>query len=478
MADKAAAFADAGHVLARAEAQLPLVLCTQCGAWGNRRTRKLGQRCGPPTSAGAQAIQRFLGGWHPLIRKDRRGADLPRERIRVTAAYDRQRGLWAPCEPTRTNADAVSSSPSDPAPPLDAEAAAGPGAATDQAGAYTQDVADAMEVGVAIAHADGASDEDDPFGHGGSLDNVSGPPAADRQPALSEADTTLDDGGPLCTAVPRLRRPTSPRTDRKSKASKSEGCGPRDFAAEAVARLGSSLRRMDTDAAGRLRRLKDRVRERCSGAAPTSVGDERQRHLRLDRCSGDDERGSDRAEEYGEGPRARGGVEAAGSTAAPPAIGGATSPSSCLQQPRRPRSLGDDVRESHGGVHGSQAVHKSPAPEAEAADQAKGRDVGDASMRRGSSPHSPRASARTKRLRGQQWHGQQLLQQHTDGAAEASSAAAPPADAWASSSGSCLQPPRQRQSHGEHGCGGPTFGWQGDPLKVSVAWDGNDTNET
>ncbi len=48
MADMAASFADAGHSLVKVESGLPIVLCTSCGAWGNKRTRKLGQPCCAP----------------------------------------------------------------------------------------------------------------------------------------------------------------------------------------------------------------------------------------------------------------------------------------------------------------------------------------------------------------------------------------------------------------------------------------------
>ncbi len=98
--DEAATFAELGHTLVKVEASVPIVACTQCGAWGSRRARKLRERCGPPTGAGAQAIQRLNRGMHPLLLKDRRGTSLPRERVRIAAAYDKQRGAWVSCEAT------------------------------------------------------------------------------------------------------------------------------------------------------------------------------------------------------------------------------------------------------------------------------------------------------------------------------------------------------------------------------------------
>ncbi len=109
--DDAARIAAEGHTLCRAAAQLPFIICTSCGAWGNRRTRKLARRCGPPTAAGRQAVKRANGGWHPLLRKDARGQDLPRDRAHITHAFDPLRGAWISV--TATGDDGAPAEPGD-----------------------------------------------------------------------------------------------------------------------------------------------------------------------------------------------------------------------------------------------------------------------------------------------------------------------------------------------------------------------------
>ncbi len=96
IADEAAQISADGHTLCRADAELPFTICTTCGAWGNRRTRKLAHRCAHPTAAGAQAIKRAASGWHPMLRKDGRGNHLPRDRAVLTHAFDVGSGSWRP----------------------------------------------------------------------------------------------------------------------------------------------------------------------------------------------------------------------------------------------------------------------------------------------------------------------------------------------------------------------------------------------
>ncbi len=90
----ATTFTDGGHHICKAEASLPIIFCARCGAWGNRRTPKLGRQCAPPTTAGVQALRRIEQGWHPLLQKDAYGRDLPRQRLVVTAAFDPRSREW------------------------------------------------------------------------------------------------------------------------------------------------------------------------------------------------------------------------------------------------------------------------------------------------------------------------------------------------------------------------------------------------
>ncbi len=114
MAEAAPDFANLGHTLVRTDGALPIVCCTRCGAWGNRRTRKLGRPCAAPTKAGEQAIKRVLAGRHPLLQKMRGGTARPRAAIAVVARYDATRGAWISAEPRQaqpppgpTSADAA-----------------------------------------------------------------------------------------------------------------------------------------------------------------------------------------------------------------------------------------------------------------------------------------------------------------------------------------------------------------------------------
>ncbi len=100
MAESAAQHAAAGHALVRTDGQLLILLCTKCGAWGNRRTRKLGRQCAAPSAAGRQAIKRLAEGWHPALQLDANGAPRPRARAAITAAYDPLAGEWRPVAAT------------------------------------------------------------------------------------------------------------------------------------------------------------------------------------------------------------------------------------------------------------------------------------------------------------------------------------------------------------------------------------------
>ncbi len=228
-ADAAPSFAGNGHALVKVDSDLPIVLCTKCGAWGNRRTRKLGRPCGPPTAAGVQAVARVRGGHHPLLQHDRGGNVLPRAHARIVAAYDCSRGCWVGCDPPPCGGSHHDGAQDQGHAAAEAAAAA---AADDTMGD--------------VAIESGYASEEDVFGHGGGLDNLDVRGNSATQPLPAAAPTA---GGPVTRAS---RRRTADHS------------ATRDFTAEAVQRLGSSLARRDTDATGRMQQLRRRVAARAA----------------------------------------------------------------------------------------------------------------------------------------------------------------------------------------------------------------------
>ncbi len=116
----------------------------------------------------------------------------------------------------------------------------------------------------------GASSGEDVFGHGGGLDSDMSLDGANAQRPL---DARPADDDPLAEAAPVPAEPqpcgeqpvrSQPASRRRQRSLQSDG-GPRDFTAQAVKRLGDSLARNDTDARGRMERLRRRVRDRANG---------------------------------------------------------------------------------------------------------------------------------------------------------------------------------------------------------------------
>ncbi len=228
MADLAASFAGNGHTLVKADADMPIVMCTQCGAWGNRRTRKLGRPCEAPTQAGQQALRCLLRGWHPLPQQSTRGVRATRTSARIVAAYNAIEGRWTAVVPVREGTTAQTG-------------AAPEGMVVDET-SLTSPVPEHCHGTLPPCDDGERSDEEDVFGHGGNL--------------TGDADAShADSGVPLTVAsisaapAPVTRR--RPRTDGDQLV--------RDYVAEAVERLGSTLMRRDTDASGRMERLRRRV---------------------------------------------------------------------------------------------------------------------------------------------------------------------------------------------------------------------------
>ncbi len=89
----AEAITNRGHKLARAEADLSLLFCWDCGSFSARRAYGLGATCrGTPTPAGAQALARIRRGEQPW--QSKRDAGRPRPRLGMAAAWSRGRAQF------------------------------------------------------------------------------------------------------------------------------------------------------------------------------------------------------------------------------------------------------------------------------------------------------------------------------------------------------------------------------------------------
>ncbi len=115
------------------------------------------------------------------------------------------------------------------------------------------------------------SSEEDVFGHGGQLEqNPPGNVEADMASAaaapssmrLCAATTTAGEDGRGIVDGPSERPAKSARRNKEHRM-----CEERDYVAEAVSRLGSSLKRKDTDPRGRMEQLRRRIAARASTPA-------------------------------------------------------------------------------------------------------------------------------------------------------------------------------------------------------------------
>ncbi len=170
--DDASRLATRGHKLCRASSDLPFVICLACGAWGNRRTRLLAGPCRvTPTAAGAQAVKRVGQGWHPMLRKDAQGRDLPRDRAEVTHRYCPDRGQWLALEPEDVevaSAEGEQMQDADNEPETDGPQGRDGGSCT--CGVHDAALGDDMDYQEANRE-DEWDQEQDVFAHGGDLDD-------------------------------------------------------------------------------------------------------------------------------------------------------------------------------------------------------------------------------------------------------------------------------------------------------------------
>ncbi len=240
LVDEARGQAEDGHRLCQVEAELPFTFCSRCGAWGHRRAHKLRRPCTAPTAAGDQALKRIAQGVHPFQRKGRGGVGLPRERIRVVAAYDRDAGAWRRLEPASPADDVLH--------PLDLQM---PTTATNMdVDLHAGDLDDRRGMPM------DAMDEDDPFeadmdvfGHGGDLDEPSGGTGARAAAPAAVCPHPGGAHGGSCLSARRKRGP-------------SEVISAQARTMAAVARAAEGSRPPAGNGRERLRAVRQRVAER------------------------------------------------------------------------------------------------------------------------------------------------------------------------------------------------------------------------
>ncbi len=271
--DGASQLATRGHRLCRAESELPFVICLACGAWGNRRTRLLAEQCrGMPTAAGAQAIKRLGRGWHPMLRKDPQGRDLPRDRAVVTHQYCPDRGRWLALEPEIGEALGTEGEQRQ-------EADEGPEEACTELRDRDADMG---------AAEDAWDQERDVFGHGGDLDQDGTGPrdAADREgeasselaecqmegPGVAVADATTH--APNADIADAVGTASPPPAGSRRDANRKRTSQAIDFASRAIRGMMEQVTPRRVDAAGRMAELRKRIRLKegieADGAASTA----------------------------------------------------------------------------------------------------------------------------------------------------------------------------------------------------------------
>ncbi len=154
MEDNAKAMARRGHNLCKAIAQVPFVYCTRCGAWGHRRSHKLALPCAPPVASGMQALARIRKQQHPMQERGPGGVLLRRERVRTVACYVAEDGIWRNLDERRSGDERASKEESGTAP-----------------SAVSQEMMCDVEIErpPEIDRHQCTEDEEDVFGHGGSL---------------------------------------------------------------------------------------------------------------------------------------------------------------------------------------------------------------------------------------------------------------------------------------------------------------------
>ncbi len=156
-----------GHRISVAKGTVPIAFCTKCGAWGNRRALKLRAACAAPTAAGVAALKNIIAGKYPWQSRLRQGGCAPRARLRIVATYVEDKDAWMP-----VSAEAGGQGREAAAEPRAHRAEVGPGSEEVRNAASAQSVSD-MD-GITADPVGWISDGEDPFGHGGGLDEDDG----------------------------------------------------------------------------------------------------------------------------------------------------------------------------------------------------------------------------------------------------------------------------------------------------------------
>ena len=86
--EDAVGFSKLGHSIVRAEGSHPVVFCSKCGAFRNRRARKLKAHCVKLTVGGAQALKRLQAGRSPLQSRGFGGVLMQQGRATVIAKFE------------------------------------------------------------------------------------------------------------------------------------------------------------------------------------------------------------------------------------------------------------------------------------------------------------------------------------------------------------------------------------------------------
>ncbi len=281
--DRAGAFADAGHTMVRIDADLPVVMCSSCGSWGNRRTRNLAQPCGEPTKAGRQALARVAKGLHPFVKYVGKGSGGSRVNANVSAVYDARRRAWVPTGAGADNAVEADGRGAENELLADPQCDAPADAAAEMMDDAFADEVDRAEMN--DGEFDDAFSEEDVFGHGGNLDQSDtrrkeeGQEMEDAHTDPAGTERIADDAGDAQTAAADKRPHAEGPAGSARRRGEARVCTVRDYVKEAVERLGGSLKRRDTRPRERMEELRRRVAARTtatgSSAQPPTRGAKR-----------------------------------------------------------------------------------------------------------------------------------------------------------------------------------------------------------
>ncbi len=254
---RAEAWTANGHKLAMVTGVAPFAFCARCGAWGNRRARKLDKPCQGPTPAGTMALSRIAKGKHPWRRRLCGGGEGSRTNITVVATFDKANRAWQTAGRGRK---VTKRSVAVRSPPVCGEEGAA-GAAGDVTGG--SEGAGGAEPGVDFPQADDggggekqersdivADDlwDEDPFGHGGDLNQASDGLRSARTCEVGAAGRTELHGGGISEGVGGREAPLKPGTG-----------GAADEGVEATRRGAVGV---GGNAPSRLEEVKRRVRRR------------------------------------------------------------------------------------------------------------------------------------------------------------------------------------------------------------------------